>query len=740
MNKYNFKKVIKTALGVTLLLGGVGGGLTSCEDMMTVETGDKAYVNAQDTLYSYLGIMRCMQDVAERQIILGEIRGDLVTSTEYTTDTLFAISNFDDPQDQTCTMLQVSDYYNVINNCNFYIANADTNAIKSNIKYMIPEYAQVKSIRAWAYLQLVKNYGAVPYITEPVSSLDVIKNFDYNKNLVDKNNLADKFIEDGLLNLVDTRYPQYGNTSSTYGSWNNGYTGISARMCFIPIRLVLGDTYLLRGADTSDYEKAAKFYFDYLKNETAPLAEQYCTAIERFGDITYSQSGAWGTWAESYNYNAATNEVITVIPGSANAGLGKMLTRVADIFGYTPSSSQSSDITAGTDGNKTDANGATEYQSAGAISVSYNYKRQYGPSGAYSAINDAQTYVDYKAAANSTANPEASFIENCDARYGQSIYRLSYEGESYPLCSKAAKGGRFYYTIPIYRKTLVWLRLAEAINRAGYPEFAFAILKDGINQYSIPRPQERFILNPIMSTIDGKEYFTLYNSSTEETIYAEETEELINYYHYDADGNWGEYTGSLNKFKMVSDTTFYMALNYGNHNAMHYIHDMKTVEDFNNFLNFGDDIWNSTYGIHAKGCGYGRWTSSNQGERVTNISGDLDDGKYDYLTLVAEKLANHKALNAKSDTINAVEDIIVDELALETAFEGNRFTDLIRIAEHKNASGYEGTEWLAKKIANRSYRPATPKTPETGGFDNALYSKLKDTKNWYFSLPKWDAK
>ena len=35
---------------------------------------------------------------------------------------------------------------------------------------------------------------------------------------------------------------------------------------------------------------------------------------------------------------------------------------------------------------------------------------------------------------------------------------------------------------------------------------------------------------------------------------------------------------------------------------------------------------------------------------------------------------------------------------IETAFEGNRFTDLVRIAEHKT----DGIEWLAKKIANYS--------------------------------------
>lgn len=740
MKTYNFKNLIKTALGITLLLGGVGASMTSCEDMMSVETGDKAYVNAQDTLYSYLGIMRCMQDVAERQVILGEIRGDLVTSTDYTTDTLFAISNFDDPKDQTCTMLQVSDYYNVINNCNFYIANADTNAIKSNIKYMIPEYAQVKAIRAWAYLQLVKNYGTVPYITEPVSSLDVIKNFDYNSNLVNKDNLVDRLIADGLLEYVDTRYPQYGSPSSEYGSWNNGYTGISSRMCFIPIRIVLGDLYLLRGADQGDYEKAAKFYYDFLKNETTPLATQYCIANERLGVIRYTKSGAWGEWAGTYSYNETTNEVITVIPGSANAGLGKMLTRVADIYGYEPSSSQHSDKGDG-DNEKTDANGAVQYEATGAISVLPNYKRQYEPSGSYCAVNDAQTYVEYKSATNSTANPEASFIDNCDARYGNSIYQLPYDGDSYPLCSKAAISNRFYYTIPIYRKSLIWLRLAEAINRAGYPEFAFAILKDGINQYTIPKNTRYMDLVNTKTTIDGKVYYSLYNKTADVRVYvdpAEVAEENPTYYYYNEENAFVEYPEAVNtKFKFDNDSIYYWALNHGSHNAMHYVTDSTHVNAFNNFLDFRDDIWNTTYGIHAKGCGFGSWASANVGERITNISGDLDEGRYDYATLVAAKLADKEGEPTINDLINAVEDIIVDELALETAFEGNRFTDLVRIAEHKNASGYDGTEWLAKKIAWRSYRPATPKTPEVGGFDAALYNKLKNTKNWYFSLPAW---
>ena len=35
--------------------------------------------------------------------------------------------------------------------------------------------------------------------------------------------------------------------------------------------------------------------------------------------------------------------------------------------------------------------------------------------------------------------------------------------------------------VHIYRRTMVYLRLAEALNRAGFPRFAFAILKTGVN-------------------------------------------------------------------------------------------------------------------------------------------------------------------------------------------------------------------------------------------------------------------
>ncbi len=653
----------------------------SCEDMLTVDTGDKIYVNANDTLYSYLGIQKALQDVAERQVILNEIRGDLVARTEYETDTLHAISEFEDPADGTCSMLNISDYYRIINNCNFYIANADTNKVKSNIKYMLPEYAQVQAIRAWTYLQMVNFYGEVPFISEPIKNLDVVNNFDYNNNLVNKDNLIDKFLELGLDRYVDTNYPSYGN-------FQNGYTNIDSRLLYIPVRLVLGDMYLLRGQSESDYRKAAQYYYDYLKTTSSVVTPQRCTATRQLSDYHYTSLSSWGRNASIYT-SQANSEVITMIPSSANKQFGTMLTRVADIYGYTPSSSQSTETS-------TDDEGSEDVSSSGRISVRRNYKVQIVPSNSYETLNKAQMYVNW----NSTALIR-TYYEDCgDARFENSIEKDTYEGQSYQFASKASQSTTFYYSIPIYRKSLIWLRLAEAINRAGFPELAFGILKDGLNGGNLPElHQTRTITVPLLDE-DGNPVV-------------------------DEDGNP----------VMTTETEEYTR--YNQNGALSYV-DNEEMENF--FLDFTNDMWLNNYGIHAKGCGYGTWTQLTNDPVVTNITGNYDDEYYAWEPILKSKDVD--ALSAsKEEIINAIEDVICDELALELAFEGYRFSDLVRMANHKNASGFNGTDWLANKIAYRNAREAsldgTVKEVEP---DMKLFSKLQNQKNWYLSKPEWNAK
>jgi hypothetical protein len=64
---------------------------------------------------------------------------------------------------------------------------------------------------------------------------------------------------------------------------------------------------------------------------------------------------------------------------------------------------------------------------------------------------------------------------------------------------------------------------------------------------------------------------------------------------------------------------------------------------------------------------------------------------------------------------NCVEDLIVDEEALELAFEGTRFFDLMRVAHRRGDASY-----LAKRLAKR---------------DPSLQGKLMNENNWYFKLP-----
>ena len=110
------------------------------------------------------------------------------------------------------------------------------------------------------------------------------------------------------------------------------------------------------------------------------------------------------------------------------------------------------------------------------------------------------------------------------------------------------------------------------------------------------------------------------------------------------------------------------------------------------YMNFDNDIFNNNIGTKARGAG--------------NV---LFDTLY-------YRIPNFAASpTPKDDSVAFVEDMIVDELALETAFEGNRFHDLMRVAIRRNNSDY-----LAQKVA--------AKNP-------SVYTKLINQNNWYLKKP-----
>ena len=98
-------------------------------------------------------------------------------------------------------------------------------------------------------------------------------------------------------------------------------------------------------------------------------------------------------------------------------------------------------------------------------------------------------------------------------------------------------------------------------------------------------------------------------------------------------------------------------------------------------------------------------------------SGDSQANPYYVLPMPTDSLASYADTVAYQ--IPLVEDMIIDEMALEGAFEGNRFYDLLRVALRRGNPAY-----LADPVSRRR-----------GETDERLRSLLMDTHNWYLPLP-----
>ena len=185
--------------------------LNSCSDFFDQ---DSTYIvdakkdhlnNATDTIYSLTGILNKVQAIADRTILLGEARGDLMTVTDVTPADLRAVANFTIGDDNMYN--NPLDYYAIINNCNYFIAKADLELKNSRNQFIFKkEYAEVKAIRAWTYLQLVTTYGRVPFVTEPIMTKE---ESERSYPMYDIKQVCNYFInEDNLSALVDEELPE----------------------------------------------------------------------------------------------------------------------------------------------------------------------------------------------------------------------------------------------------------------------------------------------------------------------------------------------------------------------------------------------------------------------------------------------------------------------------------------------------------------------------------------------------
>lgn len=720
----------KSILSLFIFLLGFGVSTTSCEDMLTPDM-DRYSENfsGNDTVYFYLGILRNVQDMVEQNELLGDLRSDLVTTTSYSSDSIADIINYQKLQDGENGLLNRAAYYKVINQCNFYLAKVDTNAVKNNIYYMRKEYAQVVAIRAWTYLQLVQTYGRVPFITKPVD----------NANTGWENNPETWATPDNLVDLLKDELEKAKTFEHTlgapnYGSFNTGNITIDSKYMRFYNDLVLGDLYLLRGKDRADFVAAAKNYYYFLK-EKAKSGISVLDTPARFNEFSmggkdyYSPSISSWISAGLQATSLSSYENITIIPSAANSSFGKVLSREAQIYGFDIHSTNS---TTGGDDNATDAT------TSGNISVKPNLRsRQIAPSEAYLNLCAAQYYTNSVFTSASELPTEVEYYEGVgDARMHATapIFQTTDGKERYivkntPVTSVSMDGqanaASFKYYKSLYRLSQVYLRYAEAINRAGYPRTAFAILRDGINFNNMPKLLEDKV--------------------------------------YDDENQTWHYTYDLDSVKTA----------YGiNYIGADELYRAQNEPEYANFIDFSTNIWNNK-SIHGLGCGTSTVADTlydfecaegivrqriQQEQALANALGlslsetpdtpaeevqpqsranDDEEGEETEPDRSGYKEGEPARVPVEVDMneVLAVESLIADELALQTAYEGTRMFDLIRIARHRDAAGQFGTQWLAWKVARRNELLKPYEVPTQ--YNATLYNLLVNPENWYIANPQY---
>ena len=428
--------------GVILTLFTLLFTLSSCSDMLEtdssmIEFAEQNKLNSsRDTVSSLMGVVRGIQTIADRTFILGDIRSDQVVITASATTAIKQIANFE--VDAENPYNKVSDYYAIINNCNYYIANADTALVKLGKKVFEKEYAAIKTYRAWTYLQLVKNYGQVPLVLDPVLT-EAEATAEMNKTYSDINTICNYFIED-IKPYVDTESPAV----------------IKGDMQ-IPVRVLLGELCLWAGR----YNEAAQYLHEYLtmKNDPVPtgLSGKILTKYERLN----------GTLFASRNSNAYTF--------NQSEMLCYMLMATSDYEGVKSELS-------------------TVYQSV----LANNYYAQIEPSQALKKLSADQNYV-FCVEASQTERDTLYVLKggwtdefaDGDLRLYCTLSRRTVNvDEASPFSRERITNTKASYTYSrmwFYRVQQVYLMYAEALNRLGCPEAALCVLKYGLRNQNIER-------------------------------------------------------------------------------------------------------------------------------------------------------------------------------------------------------------------------------------------------------------
>ena len=643
-----------------MLLLGVGAATTSCEDMFEAEnklvTTD---LEPQDTVYQVMGIVKRMQKLADRTVLLGEVRADLVDVDASVASTdIQQLSNNNVSLDNVYN--KPVDYYAVINSCNIYLAKVDSLLKSHGEVYYEKEVCAVKSFRAWCYLELAKIYGSVPFVTEPVITADAADEIVASGTKADMGTILDFCINDlqkyPYMDKNNALRPKYGNQN-----WN----GISYDNMFIPVRALLAELYLWRGTYTgsqADYINAIRMYHDYFtfRNEEHGVGTL---------DVRWSNRDFRGT-SDSYSLNrfslsnSSSAEQAGVLPCDTVAYYGNT-SDLRTIFNsqyrnnYYPWVTPSQRIY--------DISAAQwycyyDYTSATVIDTLYG-SRNANDYTKPILLGDLRLYAVYNTTDNLAESKYNANVNNMKS------YIAKWTNGSIMLGTDAKNP-----YIPYYRNTILYLHVAEALNRAGFPETAYAVLAYGLtykvmNNRNIISQDEFDRLCEIKSfgfSNEEPNYSGDLAAKTNSSFVIWRSDKFDNPEKNQASGRGGHALDPTSQADIVQIGIHSIGSGDTEYNQTYYLDDAETLANLKEHVVVPDTV---ALGRNATAEDSLAWEESIEAYNAAleqNLQIDQDNA--DYLAS-AEVRTKRQARVAQ---------LVLEEEALEGAFEGLRFYDLMR--------------------------------------------------------------
>ena len=453
----------KTKKSTVLWVMALVFSLSSCSDYLDVQPEDKLveeqmYRNIYDADAAVIGVYGKFMALAEKNVILNEMRADLMTTTRNSSPFLKEISEHNVSPNNPYA--NPKDFYVVIQNCNNVLKNFDIMLEKKRFtqEQYDQRYSDIGAIRSWVYLQLGIHYGSVPYITEPIETIEDVKNISKYPKL-SFNQLLDQLV------LFTENLP-YKDLYAAGSSMVINIDGYNTAKFFINKECLLGDLQLWKG----NYPEAAAHYKNVMETGTKGGAdtELYNTYRVKFAEVTTHDDLAVG-------YLRYSEQDATTLINSNTQGWRSIFARDRDLLWNT------------------EWIWSLPFENNFApknpfITLFSNKNGDYLVKPSQSAIDLWNSQIQNNNIPYDARGPKFTYnIVNGDPV----IMKYLYSSEAVASTGIANTKGQWF----LYRAAKLHLRYAEASNRDNQQKVAYAILNYGINDTFTISPEPTDVTN-----------------------------------------------------------------------------------------------------------------------------------------------------------------------------------------------------------------------------------------------------